>query len=756
MVNKKNKYAIIRPSIYWKRLYKQFTIFYRSKYGRAGFYILLAFAIVTMIAPYVGGNVGYYASAPTIDSTIASPIASVFLNNQTHASNSSFYGPISSSVEAEGYTGAIYIGNTDGSLYYVGLGEPGTPKGSVGKIYGSNFTSSHEKMLKPVLFDLINGNELYYTHGTGVEIKRFVILPYTNNSFTVGEIEYRASGYTTPRFVYLYNAKLNGTIIDNITSNAIAFDTTPSTPMPEYCFNSAAEYPNGQIYIITKNATGLYMNEFGVYPFSYHISFKINMKDVDGAEFYGKQFYSYQAKNYSHILIYNHTSVEAYSSSNGSLSWVDNFTQINTQNGLIIPSYYQNSFSSNNSLYLIANLNEIYSVNLESGFHKLIYKFPYVTYSISTSQGLSGAPSHIIGTSKNYFQILSSNLSNAKYKYYEVPFSSSISGKVITHAVYDAVTNSLIFVSQKGIALSFNETANSSANAFLWSYAVSPASVNVSSILSFSNSNTGEGAVAFSTNDGYLYMIGTTSTSKAPLPPMIKTPTGQSYPFGTTFFTKADLWSRFLQSFYNDWIFGLSIGFFSIVISLAVAMYVGYKGGLGGQIIETMSLALFLVPALALLIALSSVIPGNANFMDLILIVSLTGWPFAAFTLIGVVRGVSARSFVEAAKLFGSNSSSVMRRHILPNIGPLLLYLLALSIGGGIGAVSGLEFLGLAPLDTATWGGMLNAVLKDEFYLISEPQWIIPPAIALSAFIFSLIFISRGMDDVVNPRLRRR
>jgi peptide/nickel transport system permease protein len=210
-----------------------------------------------------------------------------------------------------------------------------------------------------------------------------------------------------------------------------------------------------------------------------------------------------------------------------------------------------------------------------------------------------------------------------------------------------------------------------------------------------------------------------------------------------------------MESFGNDWIFGISIGFFTIIISLAVALYVGYKGGFGGEVIETLSLALFLVPALALLIALSSVI-NNVNFIDLILIVSLTGWPFAAFTLIGVVRGVSARSFVEASRLFGSKGPSIMRRHIMPNIGPLLLYLLALSIGGGIGAVSGLEFLGLAPLTTATWGGMLNAAYIDYFQVITEPQWILPPAIALTMFIFSLIFVSRGMDEVVNPRLRRR
>ena len=40
--NNHEKKKIVAP-VYWRRLYKQFKIFYASKYGRTGFYILLAF-----------------------------------------------------------------------------------------------------------------------------------------------------------------------------------------------------------------------------------------------------------------------------------------------------------------------------------------------------------------------------------------------------------------------------------------------------------------------------------------------------------------------------------------------------------------------------------------------------------------------------------------------------------------------------------------------------------------------------------------
>ena len=137
-------------------------------------------------------------------------------------------------------------------------------------------------------------------------------------------------------------------------------------------------------------------------------------------------------------------------------------------------------------------------------------------------------------------------------------------------------------------------------------------------------------------------------------------------------------------------------------------------------------------------------------------IVTIVSWPFTTFTLIGIVRQIKSRTFVEAARVSGAGFFGIMRRHILPNIAPLTLYLLSLAISGGVAAVAGLQFLGLAPLNLSTWGGMLNSVLGNFYYAVLAPWWVLPPAIALTMFIFAFIFASRGLDEVVNPRLRRR
>ena len=87
---------------------------------------------------------------------------------------------------------------------------------------------------------------------------------------------------------------------------------------------------------------------------------------------------------------------------------------------------------------------------------------------------------------------------------------------------------------------------------------------------------------------------------------------------------------------------------------------------------------------------------------------------------------------------------------------PLLAYLTAIGIGGAVAGVSTLQFLGVASLKIPTWGSMLNALLSNFYIAAQAPWWVLPPTVALTMFVFAFVFVSRGLDEVVNPRLRRR
>jgi len=742
------------PSVYWRRLYRQFKVFYKSTYGKVGFYILLAFAVITLVTPFVVEHPNYTYIAPEVDTHVASEIVQTHLTNISKGNSGvELYSPMSTTLQNEG-TSAIYLGTSNGDIYCYGLGATKDSKlGNYNLIYNSHLKGK-EKMLQPTMFSLINcAEEITGYAGPGL-FQRFVALPIANGSngnVVIGTIAFQTAGLNKPSFTEMTSFTYNGTIVGNITSDSIAFTGTVSTSIPSCNYANDSLNPSGQVYLLSKNATGDYLYRYQISPGAILGIEKLSMKNPEGISFYGSSFSASRFDKNALILIWNNTSINAYSASNGGLVWSKVVGKTyNSKAGPVIPKFYQVSYAANNSAYYLVG-SSVDSINLLTGLNQTVKNTGVDLVGLSTTPGHSGLPSDIIATSSlNAYVLTYNSTGSVKTKVVALPVNSGIFSKTAT---YDSVADSLILVSSKGSILSFNLNFGTKYP-FSWSAGLSPVPTSTSVVQYFKDATTGVGAIAVTASNDYIYLYSSTAKECTPIPPMAKLPSGSNLLLGSTQYGN-DVWARFMESFGNDWIFGISIGFFTIIISLAVAMYVGYKGGFGGEAVETLSLALFLVPSLALLIALSSVI-NSANFITLILIVSLTGWPFAAFTLIGVVRGVSARSFVEASKLFGSKGGSIMRRHIMPNIGPLLLYLLALSIGGGIGAVSGLEFLGLAPLTTATWGGMLNAAYTDYFVVITQPQWILPPAIALTMFIFSLIFVSRGMDEVVNPRLRRR
>lgn len=751
MENSNGKKSRKVPSVYWRRLYRQFKVFYHSSYGKVGFFILLAFAVITLVTPFVVANPNYTYIAPEVDTHVACEITQTNLRNIAgNNSVSKIYSPMSSVLQNEG-TSAIYVGTSNGKIYAYGLGANSALKlGQLEEVYNSHI-SKNEVMYQPTMFSLINCAEL--TVGQA-QFERFVALPIQNGTsgyVNIGTISYVFDGYTSPTYSSVTSFDYNGTLQGNITSNSAPFTGTVSTSIPSFYYENLSQSPSGQIYLVSHNLTGNYLYRYQISPSELISVEKLNMKSVKDISYYGSSFTPSLFDSNALILVWNNTSVNAYSANKGNLVWSKYIgSTFNSRVGPVIPKFYQTSYSTNNSAYYLSG-GKVERINLDTGFNQTVVSLKTTLIGLSVTPGHSGLPSDIIATSRSNSTVLTFNGTGAvRIKSAAFPIDT---GLFTATATYDSVANSLILVSNKGSILSFSLTSGSRFP-YSWTADLSPIPKNTSNVLLFKDSTTGVDAIAVTGSNNYIYVYSATAKEVTPTGPMIKTPSGTSFLLGTTQYGN-DVWARFMESFGNDWIFGISIGFFTIIISLAVAMYVGYKGGFGGEAVETLSLALFLVPSLALLIALSSVING-ADFITLILIVSLTGWPFAAFTLIGVVRGVSARSFVEASKLFGSKSGSIMRRHIMPNIGPLLLYLLALSIGGGIGAVSGLEFLGLAPLTTATWGGMLNAAYTDYFVVVTQPQWILPPAIALTMFIFSLIFVSRGMDEVVNPRLRRR
>jgi microcin C transport system permease protein len=208
-----------------------------------------------------------------------------------------------------------------------------------------------------------------------------------------------------------------------------------------------------------------------------------------------------------------------------------------------------------------------------------------------------------------------------------------------------------------------------------------------------------------------------------------------------------DVLARIIYGLRLSILFGLTLTIVSSVIGVAAGAVQGYYGGwidLGMQrLIEVWSG----LPALYLLIILSSMFqPG---FLTLLGILLLFSW----MELVALVRAefLRARNFtyVRAAEALGLSSGKIIRRHVLPNAMVATLTFMPFILNGSITTLASLDFLGLGlPPGSASLGELL-AQGKENL----QAPWLgITGFFSIAITLSLLIFVGEAVRDAFDPR----
>lgn len=208
-----------------------------------------------------------------------------------------------------------------------------------------------------------------------------------------------------------------------------------------------------------------------------------------------------------------------------------------------------------------------------------------------------------------------------------------------------------------------------------------------------------------------------------------------------------DVVARLLYGMRVSLLFSLVLTVFSAVIGVVAGAVQGYYGGWVDLTFQRFLEIWGGLPALFILIILSSVIaPG---FWSLLGVMILFSWT----SLVDVVRAefLRARNFdyVRAARALGVGDSTIMRRHILPNAMVATLTMLPFMVTGGITVLTSLDFLGFGlPPGSASLGEML-AQGKNNLH---APWLALTAFFSLAVVLTLLTFVGEGVRDAFDPR----
>jgi ABC-type dipeptide/oligopeptide/nickel transport system permease subunit len=191
-----------------------------------------------------------------------------------------------------------------------------------------------------------------------------------------------------------------------------------------------------------------------------------------------------------------------------------------------------------------------------------------------------------------------------------------------------------------------------------------------------------------------------------------------------------------------------------IGIGLVVGILAGYYGGKIDMVLMRITDVMLVLPFLPLLIVLTAII--GSNMINMVILLGILGWSFTARLVRSQVLKEKERAYIEAAKAVGAKDGYIMRRHILPNVSPLLFANTVTLASMFIMLEAGLSFIGLGDPAHISWGMMLHYAIQNRAMLLGAWWYVIPPGLCITLVVPSLIFIGQALDDVLNPRLRRR
>jgi peptide/nickel transport system permease protein len=200
---------------------------------------------------------------------------------------------------------------------------------------------------------------------------------------------------------------------------------------------------------------------------------------------------------------------------------------------------------------------------------------------------------------------------------------------------------------------------------------------------------------------------------------------------------------------------GAAAALISTVIAATLGMLAAYAGGLVDDVINTMTNVFLVIPALPLLIVVYSFLPARGP-LTMVLILGLTTWAVEARILRSQALTLRNRDFVEAAKVSGEGTWRIVFGEIMPNMvsriaaGFLLVFYLSIIFAAG------LEFLGFGDVNKITWGTTLYWAQNNSSVLQGAWWHFVFPGVALALAVAALVFINFGVDELANPRLRRR
>jgi peptide/nickel transport system permease protein len=196
---------------------------------------------------------------------------------------------------------------------------------------------------------------------------------------------------------------------------------------------------------------------------------------------------------------------------------------------------------------------------------------------------------------------------------------------------------------------------------------------------------------------------------------------------------------------------GLVATVISVLIGITIGAFAGYYGGWIDTILMRVTEAFQTLPNFLLLLVLVAVF--GSTITTVTLAIGIVSWPASARLTRAEFLTLRNREFVEAGRTLGLRDASLIFREILPNALPPVIVYASVVMAIAILLESALAFLKLSDPNVASWGNLIGIgrdVLRVQWYVSAIP------GVAILITVLAVSLVGQGLNDALNPRLKRR
>jgi peptide/nickel transport system permease protein len=218
------------------------------------------------------------------------------------------------------------------------------------------------------------------------------------------------------------------------------------------------------------------------------------------------------------------------------------------------------------------------------------------------------------------------------------------------------------------------------------------------------------------------------------------------------------------------WLYGARTSMFIAFVSTTVATIIGVAIGLAGgfargwmQTAISWFIDFFLsLPFILVALSLAPIIVSRfstrpqllsiAQLAALLLVLSLFGWMGLARLVRGEVLSLREREFIQAARVIGVPTRTILRKELLPNLIAPIIVSFSLGLPAFVSAEAGLAYLGIGLTNIPSWGQTINAAAD---YFDTYPLYLWAPVMGVLTLVLVLNLLGDSIRDAFDPKTRR-